>query len=164
MSDEAAEDPIALKDVRIPEQAMAELEACWAAPGQGSALRRALYKDSNEWVKLVREVLRLDIRSLHQRTGADRPQQEGSSAGQPSSQHQVGLQKDMSSYTREPESSAEMQGCNLRPRNMVLHVSGQRAEDADSEHGRYRVVLQGMTVAYDVLSDSTVMVRRATMS
>ena len=137
-----------------------ELEACWAASGQGSALRRALYKDSSEWVKLVKEVLRLDIRSLHQRTGAARPQQDPSSAGQPSSQHQTVLQKDVSSYTRVSMSSAEMQDCNLRPRDMVLRVSGQRAEDADSEHGRYRVVLQGMTVAYDVLSDSTVMVKK----
>ena len=164
MSDEAAEDPIALKDVRIPEQAMAGLEACWAAPGQGSALRRALYKDSNEWVKLVREVLRLDIRSLHQRTGSARPQQESSSAGQPSGQHQAGSQKDIGSYTRDSMSSAETQDCNPRPRDMVLRVSGQRAEDADSEPGRYRVVLQGMTVAYDVLSDRTVMVRGARVS
>ena len=58
-----------------------------------------------------------------------------------------------------------MQGCNLRPRDACCCVSLARGlEDADSEHGRYRVVLQGMTVAYDVLSDSTVMVRRATMS
>ena len=164
VSDEAAEDPIALKDVRIPEQAMAELEACWAASGQGSALRRALYKDSSEWVRLVREVLRLDIRSVHQRTGAARPQQDPSSAGQPSSQHQAVLQKDVSSYTRVSMSSAEMQDCNLRQRDAVLCVSGQRARHADSERGRYRVVLQGMTVAYDVLSDSTVMVRGATVS
>ena len=109
-------------------------------------------------------MLRLDIRSLHQRTGADRPQQEGSNAGQPSSQRQLGSQKDAKSYTREPVSSAEMQGCNLRARDMTLSLSDQRAEDADSEPGRYRVVLQGMTVAYDVLSDSTVMVRGATMS
>ena len=164
MSDEAADDPIALKDVRIPEQAMAELEACWAASGQGSALRQALYKDSNEWVKLVKEVLRLDIRSLHQRTSAGRPQQSPSSAGQPSSQHQAGLQKDVSSYTRDSMSRAETQGCSVRPRGVVPSLSGQRAEDADSDHGRYRVVLQGMTVTYDVLSDSTVMVRRATVS
>ena len=164
VSDEAADDPIALKDVRIPEQAMAELEACWAAPGQGSALRRALYKDSNEWVKLVKEVLRLDIRSLHQRTGAGRPQQDPSSAGQPSSQHHLGSQKDMRSYTRDSMSSAETHGCSVRPRGVVPSLSDQRAEYADSWPVRYRVVLQGMTVAYDVLSDSTVMVRGATVS
>ena len=163
VSDEAAEDPIALKDVHIPESAMAELEACWAAPGQGSALRRALYKDFNEWVKLVKQVLRLDIRSLHQRTGAARAQQETSSAGQSSSQHQSGLRKDANPHTRGPVLTAEMQHCSLRPMVVMPNLSDQRANDADSEPGRYRVVLQGMTVAYDVLSDSTVMVRGATV-
>ena len=164
VSDEAAEDPIALKDVCIPEQAMAELEACWAASGPGSALRRALYKERDEWVKLVKQVLRLDIRSLHQRTGVARPQQESSSAGQPDSQHQSGLQKDSTSHTRDPVLTAGMQHRSVRPMSMVQTLPDQRAEDAALEHGKYCVVLQGMTVAYDVLSDSTVMVRGATVS
>lgn len=164
VSDGAAEDPIALKDVCIPEQAMAELEACWAASGQGSALRRALYRNCDEWVKLVKQVLRLDIRSLHQRTGAARPQQEASSAGQPSSEHQSGSQKDCHSCNMGPVLTAERQHCSLTPMDVAPCMSDQRAENADSEPGRYLVVLQGMTIAYDVLSDSTVMVTGATVS
>ena len=68
VSDEASNDPIALKDVSISTEVMANLKACWAAPGPGSALRQALYKCPEDWVDLVRQVLRLDIRSLHQRT------------------------------------------------------------------------------------------------
>ncbi|CAL5222545.1 g4923 [Coccomyxa viridis] len=67
VSDEASDDPIALKDVQIRDDMLARLEACWAASGPGGAIRHALYKHPEDWVGLVRQVLRLDIRSLHQR-------------------------------------------------------------------------------------------------
>lgn len=171
MSDEAGSDPIALKEVRISHEVMASLEACWAAPGQGSALRQALYRDPQEWVTLVRQVLGLDIRNLHQRTDAPGQRKDASSArkhGRAAAGEAQGIKSERS-VSQGTDGASDVCGSSgsLKQRDGKKHRQADMAESklieqmSDSVTGAYHVTLQGITVAYDVLTDCTVLVRGA---
>lgn len=171
VSEEAGSDPIALKEVRISHEVMASLEACWAAPGPGSALRQALYRDPQEWVTLVQQVLRLDIRNLHQRTGAPGQRQDASNApkhARAAASEAQGIKSersvsqgtdDTSDISRSSDSLKQTDGKKNRQADMAeSKLVGQMS---DSVTGAYHVTLQGITVSYDVLTDCTVLVRGA---
>lgn len=145
---------------------MASLEACWAAQGPGSALRQALYSSHEEWIELVRQVLRLDIRSLHQRAGTPGKQQDIGSAALHSKSERARVSD------KSPTVSGHAQSDSLKHDSSSIPNKKQRQSDLVEEKqkdqaspfglaGQYRVVLQGITVFYDVLSDRTVLVTGA---
>ena len=173
VSDEACNDPIALKDVQIPDDILACLEACWAGSGPGCALRHALYRQPEEWVNLVRQVLRLDIRSLHQRTS----RHEKHLGGSPSPlsdrrlimegtdhQHSIELShgpaEDGQSHITKHARAMDQANSQRQPTSAVEQASKVLC---DSDVGRYSVTLHGVTVLYDILTDSTVLVSGATV-
>jgi hypothetical protein len=162
-----------MKEVRIPDEVMAGLETCWAAPGQGSALRQALYRDPQEWVALVRQVLRLDIRNLHQRTGAP-GQRKGTSSAQDHGRAAAGeaqsiksessVCKGTSGTSDDCVSSDSLTKINVKMRRQRDVAESKRINQTfDSVTGAYHVKLQGITVSYDILTDCTVIVRGAAL-
>lgn len=175
MSDEASDDPIALKDVQIPDDMLARLEACWAASGPGGAIRHALYKSPKDWVDLVRQVLRLDIRSLHQRTGMQGKQGgTSSSAFTETSVAQEGRTEHQQTYRPGDGNSEGGQSQSPKHADAQDHADprkqspGPAAElpenlTCDSSTGKYSVTLHGVTILYDVLPQSTVVVRGASV-
>lgn len=171
MSDEARNDPIALKEVQIPPEMLACLEACWAASGPGCALRHALYRCPEDWVKLVREVLRLDIRSLHQRTSTRQKQPNASHSGlrntsattEVKEEHQRSVESICGLGMLGNGQSAISESARAHDHANTREQSPSAAEQpnnlsCESPTGKYSVTLQGVTVLYDILADNTVLV------
>jgi len=174
VSDAASNDPIALKDVSISIEVMANLKACWAAPGHGSALRQALYKCPEDWVDLVRQVLRLDIRSLHQRTSMQgkHPGTGSICCGDTDSfQEAARMGRQCSSESCNPDEGSESLSMKhaitqLQPESQTHFAVTEeqlRKPASDMTDGKYLVTLQGITVSYDVLPDRTVLIRGSKM-
>ena len=173
VSDEDSNDPIALKDVQIPDDMLARLESCWAASGPGGAIRHALYKHPKDWVDLVRQVLRLDIRSLHQRTTVQ-GKQGGTSASElgktpvPGEGQTVHEQTDESGdglIEAGQSQTSKHAGAQDRahPRKQSSAPAAEVLEGltSDLSTGKYSVSLHGVTISYDILPERTVLVRRA---
>jgi len=174
VSDEASNDPIALKDVSISIEVTANLKASWAAPGPGSALRQALYKCSEDWVDLVRQVLRLDIRSLHQRTSMQgrHPSTGSMCCGDTdSSQEEARTGRQCSSESYNPDEGSKSQSMKhavtqLQPEcqtHFAVTEEQLSKPASDMTAGKYHVTLQGITVSYDVLPNRTVLIRGSKM-
>ncbi len=173
MSDEASDDPIALKDVQIRDDMLARLEACWAASGPGGAIRHALYKHPEDWVGLVRQVLRLDIRSLHQRTSMQGKQ--GGTRSSAFTETSVALKENAEHQQTSDSADGLSEGAQSQtPKHAGAqdHLDFQRQPSAPvaklpegltcvSSTGKYSVTLHGVTISYDILPERTVLVRGA---
>ena len=171
VSAEACNDPIALKDVQIPDDILACLEACWAGSGPGGALRHALYRQPEDWVNLVRQVLRLDIRSLHQRTSMQGKQSSGQSLAlsDPCLRTEGSEHQQRMGSSHGPAGDGHADTLRHARANDQAHSQGQTTSEqarpvmCGSDTGRYSVTLHGVTVLYDILTDSTVLVNGATV-
>ena len=175
VSDEASDDPIALKDVQIPVDMLACLEACWAASGPGGAIRHALYKHPKDWVDLVRQVLRLDIRSLHQRTSMQ-GKEEGTRSSAVTETCVAQKEKTEHEQTSESAEGISEGGQSQTPKQVGAqeHANSQKQSPApaakvheahmcDSSTGKYSVTLHGVTISYDILPESIVLIRGASV-
>ena len=168
VSDEARDDPIALKQVQIPPEMLACLEACWAASGPGCALRHALYRHPDDWVNLVRQVLRLDIRSLHQRTSTQQKQPRASHSGSRETEHQCCVESSRGLGESEDRQSGISESArahdHAKPREQAASAAEQPNNlSCESATGKYSVTLQGVTVLYDILTDNTVLLSGASV-
>jgi hypothetical protein len=122
-------EPLAVADVSCAPPAAAALAAAWAAARREGGPRcgvAPLYEDADGFTALVLEVLGRDIRSAHQRERA--PMQ------QPSQQSQQQQAATADAPQSQPSDAA----------------SAAPASDAAARRGRWRVVLDGVNVGYEL--------------
>ena len=120
----------------------------------------------------MRQVLRLDIRSVHQRTSAhgrlSNTSPSALSNRRESAEEQSAHQHFTGSGDRPSEGGqslivmpAQAHEHDNPPRGSATALEQPMGLNSGSSAGRYSVVLQGVTVSYDVLTDGTVVVRGA---
>ncbi len=128
---EAEEEPLHVDAVIISAAAAQSLKDSWGRRGKA----RSLYPSADAFLVLVQQVLSRDIRSLHQRTHAQQIQQRGDS-----------------SHTQQTQiSSTDALAAPEQPDASQPAASSSTAQvDAPVPCGRYRVVLDGVDVTYDV--------------